>query len=387
MIKRQISEKCIELAKQYPVLSMTGPRQSGKTTLAKTLFKDKEYVNFEDPDIRTQALDDPRGFLGNYPDGAVFDEVQRVPQMLSYIQSIVDKSKKKGLFILTGSQQLEVSRAVTQSLAGRTALIKLLPLSIEELRASKPSQVHNLEKLILKGFYPRLYKEKMDPANYYMNYFETYVQRDLRQISQIEDLHHFEKFVKLLASRVGQILSYSGIANDLGVSQPTIKKWISILEASFIIYLHKPYFANIGKRLIKSPKIYFIDTGLLAYLLGISDEKELKQHHLRGGIFENLVISEFLKHRYNLALTPNLYFLRDKTGNEVDLVRENALNLDLIEIKSSQTIEKSLVKNLNASKIWPKVKVGKKIAVYAGTKSFNIFDTRVIPWTNMSEVL
>jgi predicted AAA+ superfamily ATPase len=321
MIKRQISDKCLKLAKQYPVLSITGPRQSGKTTLAKALFNNKEYVNFEDPDIRAQALEDPRGFLGNYPRGAVFDEIQRVPQMLSYIQSIVDRSGKKGLFILTGSQQFEVSRAVTQSLAGRTALIKLLPLSMEELRTARPSYVRNLEKMILKGFYPRIYREKMDPTSYYMNYFETYVQRDLRQISQIEDLHHFEKFVRLLASRVGQILSYSGIANDLGVSQPTVKKWISILEASFIIYLHKPYFANIGKRLIKSPKIYFIDTGLLVYLLGISNEKELKQHHLRGGIFENLIIAEFLKNRYNLALTPNLYFLRDKYNGLKNLDR------------------------------------------------------------------
>ena len=261
MIRRLLQAKCLEFSKQYPVLSITGPRQSGKTTLAKASFPNKPYVNLEDPDNRRFAIEDPRGFLKKYPNGAILDEIQRAPEIPSYLQSVVDASLMKGMFILTGSQQFEISHSISQSLAGRTALIKLLPLSFQELKLEKKKPL--LDDLLLKGFYPRLYKEKLEPHNFYMNYFETYVQRDLRQLSQIEDLHMFEKFVRLVATRVGQLLNYSSLSNDVGVSQPTIRKWISLLEASYILFLLPPFFRNIGKRLIKTPKVYFYDNGLV----------------------------------------------------------------------------------------------------------------------------
>jgi predicted AAA+ superfamily ATPase len=283
LIKRTIGPVCRDAFKKYPIITITGPRQSGKTTLAKSLFPKMPYVNMEFPDDRRLAIEDPRGFLNNYPEGAILDEIQRTPELPSYLQGIVDEKKKNGMFVLTGSQQFEISQSITQSLAGRTAMIKLLPFTIEELYG--PAFAGEVDTVMLNGFYPGLHINKINSSRYYSNYLETYIERDLRQLSQIENLTTFEKFVRLLASRAGSLLNASSIANDCGVSMPTIGKWLSLLEASYIVFLLPPFFRNIGKRLIKSPKIYFHDTGLLCFLLGIENESHLKSHPLRGNIF------------------------------------------------------------------------------------------------------
>src|SRR3990167_7093979 len=266
MFKRELEKEIKEIVKGYPILTVIGPRQSGKTTTVKYLFPEKKYVNLEFPDVRALALNDPRAFLEQFPDGAILDEIQRVPELLSYIQPIVDEKDIKGMFILTGSHQLELQQAISQSLSGRTALLTLLPLSLKEIENSKIDI--SLNEWILKGGYPRIYKENLDPFKAYRNYFQTYVERDVRQVIQVKDLIQFERFVQILAGRVGQILNMEEIGGEVGISSHTVKHWISILEASFIIFRLPPYFENLGKRVIKSPKLYFNDVGLLCYLLG-----------------------------------------------------------------------------------------------------------------------
>jgi predicted AAA+ superfamily ATPase len=381
VIKRLLQRDCIKFSKQYPVVTITGPRQSGKTTLAKACFPRMPYVNLEEPDKRKFAVEDPRGFLGNYPDGAILDEIQRAPDIPSYIQSIVDSSTKKGLFILTGSQQFEISHSISQSLAGRTALIKLLPFSLTELERSR--KLPPLDDLLLKGFYPRIYKERLDPRPFYMNYFETYVQRDLRQLSQIDNLHIFEKFIRILASRIGQLLNYNSLANDIGVSQPTIRKWISLLEASYIVFILPPFFRNIGKRLIKTPKVYFYDVGLATYLLGIENVTQLKSHPLRGNIFENFVVMEFLKNRFNNAKTSNLYFYRDRTGNEIDLVIQEAISLVPIEIKSAETFHADFSRGLNTFRKLFGPEIKKSFIIYSGKEKHRHQGITFLPWQEL----
>jgi len=336
------------------------------------------YVNLEEPDKRALAIDDPRGFLNDYPDGAILDEIQRTPELPSYIQSIVDSSEKKGLFILTGSQQFEISHSISQSLAGRTALIKLLPFNLAEITSS--GQIPLLDQLLLQGFYPRIYKERLAGSTFYMNYFETYVQRDLRQLSQIDNLHLFEKFVRILATRIGQLLNYNSIANDIGVSQPTIRKWLSLLEASYIVFLLPPFFRNIGKRLIKTPKVYFYDVGLATYLLGIENTKQIKSHPLRGNLFENLVIMEFLKTRFNQAKGSNLFFYRDRTGNEVDLVLQEALSLTPVEIKSSTTPNLDFCRGIDLLKKLFGKEIKKSFVIYTGEKKLTHKKITFLPW-------
>lgn len=382
MIHREIAHQCIKFTKQYPVLTITGPRQAGKTTLAKHLFPKKKYVNLEAPDIRRLAIEDPRSFLQQFPDGAILDEIQRVPELCSYIQTIVDDKNKKGMFILTGSQQFEISQNISQSLAGRTAIIKLLPLSMKELFLYKKKK--NIDFVLLHGFYPRLHNEKLNPYHFYSNYFETYIERDLQQLSQIDNLIIFEKFVHLLAGHIGGLLNYNTLANDLGVSQPTIKKWISILQASYIVFLLPPYYKNIGKRLIKTPKLYFYDTGLVCYLLGIENIKELKTHPLRGLCFENLVIIEFLKNRFNQGKTSNLYFYRDRTGNEVDLILEHSATLLPVEIKSSQTIRSDFKHGINHFKALFKKEAEEGAIIYAGEQKQKNLNINYIPWDQIN---
>lgn len=381
MIKRQLQKKCIEYSKQYPVVTITGPRQSGKTTLAKMCFPKKPYVNLEEPDKRNLAIEDPRSFLSSYPDGAILDEIQRTPDLPSYIQSIVDSSEIKGLFILTGSQQLEISHSISQSLAGRTALIKLLPFNLAELESA--GKLPLLDNLLLQGFYPRIYKERLDARAFYMNYFETYVQRDLRQLSQIDNLHLFDKFVRVLASRVGQLLNYNSMANDIGVSQPTIRKWISLLEASYIAFLLPPFFRNIGKRLIKTPKVYFYDVGLATYLLGIENTRQLKSHPLRGNIFENLVIMEFLKNRFNQSKTSNLFFYRDRTGNEIDLVIQEAASLIPVEIKSAKTLNVDFCRGIKSFKKLLEPEINKSFIIYNGEEKHTHQKITFLPWKEL----
>jgi uncharacterized protein len=345
LIDRTIEPVLRALSEKYPVITITGPRQSGKTTLCRKVFSDKPYANLESPDIRQFAMDDPRGFLSQYPEGAVLDEIQRVPDLVSYIQPMVDQDPRDGLFILTGSQQFEVSHAVNQSLAGRTALLKLLPFTMAELQTAGP--LPPVDHLILHGFYPRIWDKHLDPVQALGDYFETYIQRDVRQIAAIKDLHLFQRFVRLCAGRCGQLLNLNSLANDTGVSHTTAGNWISILEASYIIFLLQPYHGNISKRLIKSPKLYFFDVGLAAFLLGIENPQQVSRDPLRGNLFENMVVAEALKYRFNQGKKSNLYFYRDSKGNEVDLVCVTGTDLFPIEIKAGMTITRDYFKGLN----------------------------------------
>lgn len=355
MIERTIETALKDMAGKYPVVTITGPRQSGKTTLCRKVFPDMAYVNLERPDIREYAVADPRGFLATYPEGAILDEIQRAPHLLSYIQVLVDENAPTCPFILTGSQQFEVLNTVTQSLAGRTALLRLLPLSIAEL--SPHEQTDALDRLLLYGFYPRIYDRKLDPTQALGDYFATYVERDMRQMATIKDIGLFEKFVKLCAGRIGQILNLQSLGNDAGVSHTTARAWISLLEASYVVFLLSPWYRNISKRLIKSPKLYFYDVGLASYLLGMENESHVSRHPLRGNLFENLVVVEALKYRLNRGKRSNMTFYRDGKGNEVDLVLEIGPDVFPIEIKSGATIVTDYFKGLKSfEKVVPVLK-------------------------------
>ena len=344
MIPRKLTPVLMELASQYPVITVTGPRQSGKTTLCRTSFPAKPYVNLETPDIREFARSDPRGFLAAYETGAILDEIQRAPQLLSYLQPMVDENPEPGRFILTGSQQFEVMTTITQSLAGRTALLKLLPLSMEELSAAG---IHPpLDQQLLTGFYPRIYDAGLNPTQALGDYVETYVERDIRQLVTIKDLALFEKFVRLCAGRVGQLLNLQSLGNDVGISHTTARSWLTLLEASYVVHLLQPWHTNISKRQIKTPKLYFYDVGLAAYLLGVENETHINRHPLRGNLFENLVIIEALKYRYNRGMRSNLYFWRDAKGNEVDLLLESGPDIAAVEIKAGATISGDWFKGL-----------------------------------------
>ena len=355
MIERTIETALKDMAGKYPVVTITGPRQSGKTTLCRKVFPDMAYVNLERPDIREYAVADPRGFLATYPEGAILDEIQRAPHLLSYIQVLVDENAPTCPFILTGSQQFEVLNTVTQSLAGRTALLRLLPLSIAEL--SPHEQTDALDRLLLYGFYPRIYDRKLDPTQALGDYFATYVERDMRQMATIKDIGLFEKFVKLCAGRIGRILNLQSLGNDAGVSHTTARAWIGLLEASYVVFLLSPWYRNISKRLIKSPKLYFYDVGLASYLLGMENESHVSRHPLRGNLFENLVVVEALKYRLNRGKRSNMTFYRDGKGNEVDLVLEIGPDVFPIEIKSGATIVTDYFKGLKSfEKVVPVLK-------------------------------
>lgn len=378
LIDRAIEPVLHALSEKYPVITITGPRQSGKTTLCRKVFSDRPYANLESPDIRQFATDDPRGFLSQYPDGAVLDEIQRVPDLVSYIQPMVDDDLRDGLFILTGSQQFEVSHAVNQSLAGRTALLKLLPFSMAELQADEP--LPPVDHLILHGFYPRIWDKQLDPVQALGDYFETYIQRDVRQLAAIKGLHLFQRFVRLCAGRCGQLLNLNSLANDTGVSHTTAGNWISILEASYIIFLLQPYHGNITKRLIKSPKLYFFDVGLAAFLLGIENPRQVSRDPLRGSLFENMVVAETLKYRFNQGKKSNLYFYRDRKGNEVDLVCVTGTDLFPIEIKAGMTITRDYFKGLNHMvRNFPENVPNGCGLVYAGEKKQQRTDVTIVP--------
>lgn len=344
MIPRTAGPILLELAGKYPIVTVTGPRQSGKTTLCQAIFPEKPYINLESPDVRAFALEDPRGFLNSIPDGAILDEIQRAPDLVSYLQPMVDAKASPGQYILTGSQQFEVMSDISQSLAGRTALVKLLPLSIEEL-AAENSQV-STDELLLNGFYPRIYNTGLNPTQALGDYVATYVERDIRQLIVIKDLAQFEKFLHLCAGRIGQLLNLQRLGNDVGVSHTTIKNWLTLLEASYVVFLLQPWHKNISKRQIKSPKLYFYDVGLASYLLGAENTLHINRHPLRGDLFENLVIIEALKYRYHRGKRNNLFYWRDAKGNEVDLLLENGPDIIPVEIKAGATISKSFFKGL-----------------------------------------
>lgn len=383
MIARSISEKALQYATQYPVVTLTGPRQSGKTTLSKALFPNKPYVSLEDIENRNQASQDPKGFLSRYPNGAIIDEIQRVPGLFSYIQTIVDEKNTEGLFILTGSQQFEMIESLTQSLAGRTALIKLLPFSYDEIYSTLPPS--DLFSLLYTGFYPRIFDKKLNPTEALSFYVSTYLERDVRKIINIKDLSLFENFLKLLAGRSGQILNMNTLGDDCGLSHNTIKSWISVLEASYIIKKVSPYYRNLNKRLIKASKIHFLDSGLLCYLLGITEPQQLISHPLRGSIFESYVVSEIFKYHYHHGIPDNIYFFRDYQGHEVDILIERANSIDLIEIKSSATFQENHLKGLKYFEKLYNSEI-KKSLVYGGEENYKYKDTNVVSWRNISSL-
>jgi predicted AAA+ superfamily ATPase len=363
MIKREIATELRQLAKSYPIVTIIGPRQSGKTTLAKTEFSSYKYCSLENPDLRQFAQNDPRAFLKEYSAYVIFDEIQRVPELLSYLQEIVDNKNEKGLFILTGSHQLKLRAEITQSLAGRTAILTLLPLTINEVLTT--CKITDRDELIYRGFFPRIYNDDLNPTKAFANYYQTYIERDVRQLIQLKNISLFEKFLKLLAGRVGQVVNLSSLSNDVGVTSTTLQEWLSVLEASFIIFKLEPYYENFGKRVIKSSKIYFTDTGLLAYLLDLDSSKIVGRDPLIGNIFENLVLLELLKSRLNCGLRPNMYFFRDTNGNEVDIIFKQGAKLVPIEIKSSSTFNKVFTKGIyNFQKISSKATKG--IVIYNG---------------------
>lgn len=343
-IKRVIQDELFECCREYPVVTIFGPRQSGKTTLVKMAFPDKEYRLLEDPDIRYRAVEDPRGFLEGLPNGAIIDEVQRVPELLSYIQGIVDDDDKNCRFILTGSCQPELHQEVSQTLAGRTALLNLLPFSFSELHSYRKEW--DALDLCCLGSFPRLHEKGLKAQRFHASYIQTYVERDARSLLNLHDIGRFQTFLRLLAGRVGQIVNYTSLSNDIGVSSTTIKTWIDVLKASFVVYDLQPYYENIRKRMIKSPKIYFTDTGMVCYLLGIQNAQQLQHNPLRGGIYENLIITEVLKMRFNRGLTQDIFFYRDSHGNEVDLVISDGSKLYPIEIKSSKTFTSDYIKGI-----------------------------------------
>lgn len=385
IIKRSIESTLNRLTEQYPVVTITGPRQSGKTTLCRQVFIHKPYANMEAPDIRQFALDDPRGFLAQYPDGVVLDEIQRAPELVSYIQPIIDEDRRTGLFVLTGSQQFEVSNTINQSLAGRTAMVKLLPFSVEEMKGaySLPSN----DGLIYHGFYPRIWDHRLNPTQALGDYFETYIERDLRQLITIKDLNLFQRFIRLCAGRIGQLLNANSLANDAGVSHTTVRNWLSILEASYTIFLLQPYHRNISKRLVKSPKLYFYDVGLAAFLLGIENENQISRDPLRGNLFENMVISEVLKYRFNQGKRSNLCFFRDSKGNEVDLLLINGSNVFPIEIKAGMTITRDYFKGLNHfSKLFPDHIPNGSGLVYGGKNSQKRTDVSIVPFQQLNRL-
>jgi predicted AAA+ superfamily ATPase len=366
MIPRTLAPVVQKLAGKYPVVTVTGPRQSGKTTLCRAVFPEKAYVNLESPDLREFARSDPRGFLSAYSDGAILDEIQRVPELASYLQPMVDARGERGLFVLTGSQQFEVMTTITQSLAGRTALLKLLPLSIEELSAAGIQLP--TDRLLLTGFYPRLYDAGLNPTQALGDYVETYVERDVRQLITIKDLALFERFVRVCAGRVGQLLNLQSLGNDVGISHTTARSWLTLLEASYVVFLLQPWHTNIAKRQIKSPKLYFYDVGLAAYLLGAENEAHISRHPLRGSLFENLVIIEALKYRYHRGKRSNLYFWRDARGSEVDLLIENGPDVVPVEIKAGATIADDYFKGLRAFAARLPEPPRRKALVYGGSE-------------------
>ena len=385
MIIREISDYLLKLAGKYPVITITGPRQSGKTTLAKEAFKNKAYINLEAMDSREFARSDPRGFLKRIPEGAILDEIQRVPELVSYIQEIVDEEKINGMFILTGSQQFEFTNSINQSLAGRTALLKLLPFSLTEV--DKNYGYANIEEILYTGFYPRIYDQKLEPTQALGDYFETYVERDLRQLIQIKNLSVFQKFVRMCAGRIGQLLNLNSLSSDVGISHTTARDWLTILEASYIVFLLKPFHPNINKRLVKSPKLYFYDIGLASYLLGIENKSHADLHPLKGNLFENLVVTEILKYRFNRGKRNNLNFYRDSAGNEIDVIYNIAQNFLPIEIKLGETVAAEFFKGFKVIENNIESLPFGKLIIYGGEREEVRGNTKIVNFSKIGEVL
>jgi predicted AAA+ superfamily ATPase len=385
MIPRKLTSHIKKMLGKFPVVSVTGPRQSGKTTLLKNAFPDYKYFNLERLDYREMITSDPIGFLKSTGNKVIFDEAQNIPELFSYIQVISDERNLTGQYILSGSQSFLLNHHISQTLAGRVSVNHLLPFDITELKAIKNQDIH---QTILNGFYPRLYDKHIKPTDFYPSYLETYIQRDVRTLKGIENLTTFSRFLGLCAGRIGQVLNLTSLANDAGIAVNTAKAWLSLLEASFIIYKIQPYYKNFSKRLIKSPKLYFYDTGLACSLLKLTEPEMVNTHYLYGSLFENLVITEILKNRYHSGKRPSVYYWRESNGVEIDCIIDKGNNEILaLEIKGGQTFTKDYVKNIrNFAKDENGLKINKAI-VYAGEQSANINDVQLIPWRMFSSKL
>jgi hypothetical protein len=379
MIPRTLAVTLHRLCRGFPVIVVTGPRQSGKTTLVRAAFPDKPYVSLENPDIRQFASEDGRRFLANYPDGGIFDEVQRVPELLSYLQGVVDEDRAPGKFILTGSQNFTLGHSISQSLAGRAGIAQLLPLSAAELDVAGILN-ENINDLLFQGGYPALRTSEVTVGDWFASYVTTYIERDVRDLTAVRDLVTFQRFLRLCAARTGQLLNLSSLAVDCGISQSTATAWLSILETSYIVFRLAPHFANFGKRLIKAPKLYFHDAGLAAFLLGIHSAEQLSTHSARPALFETMIVGEFLRDCLNRGKSVNLYFWRDSTGNEVDLLRDEAGTLHSVEIKSGQTVAGDMLNGLLKWRGLARSPVGAPWLIFGGEGNYMRQDVKVMGW-------
>jgi len=385
MINRSMKQTVLELAEGFPIVAITGPRQSGKTTLSQLVFSDKPYVSLELPQDLQWAQDDPIGFLDRFPDGVILDEIQLCPELFSHLQVRVDQARIMGQYIITGSQQFALNAKIAQSLAGRVASVSLLPFSLNELNQGPTGQFFThepgqLDLLLWKGFYPSIYDRQINPLTWHSNYLRTYLERDLRQLQMVEDLSVFQRFMRLCAGRTGQLLNISSLASDCGMSAPTIRRWLSVLEASYVIKLVQPYYRNFRKRLVKSPKLFFLDTGLAAYLIGIENAGQIATHPLRGALFETFVFGELLKSRMNRGHENNLHFWRDNHGLEVDFLFEQGQNLVFVEAKSSATVTGPSFKGLKKLRSLAENEKSQSWLVYGGTDSGIRGGNELIPW-------
>jgi len=386
MLDRDAEQTIRTLLRGFPIVTLTGPRQSGKSTLAKALFTNLPYASLEDPDMRLAATEDPRSFLERFPDGAVLDEVQRCPDILSYLQTIVDTDGRMGRYILTGSQQFGLMSGITQSLAGRTAFVELLPFSIPEL-AQAGQLPQAADTMLLKGCYPPLYDRDVPPSAWFAAYVTAYVERDVRQILKIQELETFQRFVRLCAGRTAQLLNLSSLATECGITHNTAKSWISVLEASYLIFLLRPHHTNFNKRLVKMPKLYFYDVGLVSWLLGIRTPEQVETHPLRGNIFETFIVSELIKSRLNRGERPAFSFWRDSNGNEVDLIVERDNKLMPIEIKSGKTLSRDSLAGLEK---WCALAGDMGMMpslIYGGSEVYQHKGVRVLGWQQSGELL
>ena len=383
MLARDAEKTLIRLAKSFPIVAITGPRQAGKTTLAKAVFKGKPYVSLENPDEREFAQNDPKRFLARFPNGAVLDEVQRCPSLLSWLQGLVDERGGMGDFVLTGSAQFDLIEGITQTLAGRVGRVELLPLSSRELKAA--NQLPNsLSQMLIQGGYPALYDRKITTQDWFSNYVATYVERDVRQLISVRNLSQFQTFLKMCASRTGQLINLTSLGADCGISAVTAKQWLSVLETSYIVTLLRPHHSNFGKRLVKTPKIYFLDSGLAAWLMGIRSAETLETHAARGALFESWVVSELYKKRLNVGLPIDLFFWRDNTGNEVDLIVENEKGLQPIEIKSGSTYASDWSQGLKKWQALAQNSSLEPAILYGGESTFEREGLKVWGWRDIA---
>lgn len=385
MIPRDLTPQIARAAEKFPAVTVTGPRQSGKSTLCRVAFPDLPWANLESPDVRAFATDDPRAFLAQYPDGAILDEIQRCPELPSYLQGVIDEDPRPGKWILSGSQNLVLLRSVSQSLAGRVAVLNLLPLARSEVVRFDPHP-ESLDQSMLSGGYPRIFDQRLEPDDWLGSYVAMYIERDVRMISNIGDLTTFQRFVELCAGRTAQLLNYSSLANDCGISQPTAKAWLSVLETSFVAYRLPSFSGNLRKRLVKMPKLHFYDTGLVCWLLGIRTADQLRNHPLRGAIFETWVASEIVKHRTNAGERAGLYFYRDQTGVEGDLIIEYADRLALLEAKTAQTVASDLLAGARRVRdVLSTRNPCSATVVYGGQALQQRSDLILLPWNRLHE--